>query len=302
MLTGVHFLLSYACTFECDHCFLHCSPNAPGTFTSEQLAAAFDQIARIDSVDNVYFEGGEPFLFYPVLLEGIRMARALDLDVGIVTNAYWATSAADARLWLSPLVDLDIQDLSVSRDEFHGTGADVSCATNAITAARELGIPVGDICIESPAAADREGTGTVVGGKVLFKGRAAEKLTAGLPPRPLSGCISCPHEELARPGRVHIDAYGHVQLCQGISMGNMWKTPLSQLVRDYDATTHPICGPLLKGGPAELAAQYGLRTQACVDECHYCYLLRKELLDRFPEYLAPKQVYGITEERTASTG
>ena len=33
MLTGIHFLLTYSCTSECDHCFLYCSPNAKGTFT-----------------------------------------------------------------------------------------------------------------------------------------------------------------------------------------------------------------------------------------------------------------------------
>ena len=47
---------------------------------------------------------------------------------------------------------------------------------------------------------------------------------------------------------MHVDAYGNVQVCQGISIGNMWQTPLSELVRDYDAARHPIVGPLLTGG------------------------------------------------------
>ena len=32
---------------------------------------------------------------------------------------------------------------------------------------------------------------------------------------------------------------------------------------------------------------------AYVDECHLCFLARKALLQRFPQYLAPKQVYGL---------
>lgn len=29
-----------------------------------------------------------------------------------------------------------------------------------------------------------------------------------------------------------------------------------------------------------------------VDECHFCYLTRKAILSRFPDYLTPKLVYG----------
>jgi len=40
--------------------------------------------------------------------------------------------------------------------------------------------------------------------------------------------------------------------------------------------------------------QYDLDVEGqYVDECHLCYLTRRALLDRFPEYLAPKQVYGL---------
>ncbi len=80
--------------------------------------------------------------------------------------------------------------------------------------------------------------------------------------RPWRKLATCPHEELADPERVHVDAYGNVQVCQGISIGNMWKTPLSELLRDYDAARHPIVGPLLKGGPARLVERFGLKSIA----------------------------------------
>ena len=100
MLKGVHFLLTYKCTFECDHCFLHCGPHMQGTFTREQIAKVLRDMTRIPSAKSVYFEGGEPFLFYPLLVEGVRMARDLDMEVGIVTNGYWGTSEEDAEIWL----------------------------------------------------------------------------------------------------------------------------------------------------------------------------------------------------------
>ena len=108
MLTGVHFLLTYACNFECDHCFLYCGPKAGGTFTVAQLREAYAQIDELGTITSVYFEGGEPFLYYPLLVEGIRLASERKLSVGVVSNAYWATAEEDATLWLRPLTDMGI--------------------------------------------------------------------------------------------------------------------------------------------------------------------------------------------------
>jgi hypothetical protein len=80
-------------------------------------------------------------------------------------------------------------------------------------------------------------------------------------------------------------------------MGNMWQRPLSELALEYKADSHPICGPLTKGGPAQLARQYDVDLEGeYVDECHFCYLVRRALVDRLPEYLAPRQVYGLGEK------
>jgi len=77
-------------------------------------------------------------------------------------------------------------------------------------------------------------------------------------------------------------------------MGNIWETPLPDLVRGYDAQEHPIAGPLLRGGPIRLATEHGLAmNDSYVDECHLCYTARKLLLPCFPRYLAPKEAYGL---------
>jgi len=299
MLTGIHILLTYQCTSECDHCFLHCGPRCDGTFTLSQLRELLSEIEKIGTIDTVYFEGGEPFLFYAVLLEGLRMMRDAGLQAGVVTNGYWATSEEDAAQWLRPMLDLGIADFSVSDDEFHSSRGEQSPGAIAYRAAQELGLPCAKISITKPTVAqpldaDEAKGHPVTGGGVLFKGRAAEKLTGGLPTRPWRELVTCPHEELADPERVHVDAYGNVHVCQGLSIGNMWKTPLSQLWRDHKAGQHPIIGALLEGGPAQLARCYEVTVaDSYVDECHLCYLARKALLPRLPQYLGPKQVYGI---------
>jgi hypothetical protein len=296
MLTGAHFLLSYKCDSECDHCFLYSGPRAKGTFTLAQIRKALGELVKIGTIEWVYFEGGEPFLFYPIMLEGIRLARDKGFKTGVVTNSYFATDEGDAELWLGPLKDLGLSNLSVSDDPFHFDEKDARPKT-ILSAARRLGIPTGPICIERPrvdAEARKADGGEVVGGGALLKGRAVDKLVEGLPRRDPDEFRRCPEEDLRAPKRVHLDAYGHVHLCQGLTMGNMWATPLSEIVRSYRGEDHPICGPLLDGGPALLAQRYQVPLEeGYVTACHFCYKVRLALLDRFPQYLAPRQVYGL---------
>jgi len=299
MLKGIHFLLSYKCDSECDHCFVYSSPQAKGTFTLDQIKRVFDELAKIKTIERVYFEGGEPFLFYPLMYEGIRIASSLGIKTGIVTNAYWATSEGDAELWLKPLQDLGVSDISISDDTFHYEDNEASPSKNALNAAEKLGMSSGSIGIDKPTAEEgivkKQAKGKpVIGGGVMFRGRAVEKLIGSLPRRPWKEFTECPYEDLGNPKRVHLDAYGSIHLCQGLSMGNMWDVPLSKIVKQYDADSHPICKPLINGGPTLLAKEHDIEHEdEYVDACHMCYLVRLALIDRFPQYLAPKSVYGL---------
>lgn len=297
MLSGVHILLTYSCTFECDHCFLHSAPSAPGTFTVKRMSTLIAQAKELPSVEWIFFEGGEPFLYYPLLLLGLRLAQQLGFRTGLVSNCYWATSEADARLWLEPVAEAGVDELQLSDDAYHHGDDPDSPAKRAVAAARELGLPANAICIDRPKVAsitERERGAPIVGGTVMFRGRAAHKLIDPLPTRPWKDMQACLHEELIEPQRLHIDAYGHVHICQGVSIGNVFERPLAEVIADYEPTEHPIVGPLVRGGPAELARTYQVpRAPEYVDECHLCYRTRRALVDRFPEALTPRQVYGL---------
>lgn len=297
MLKHVHILLTYACTFECDHCFLYCSPRAQGTFTLNRLTELLIQAKETGTVESVYFEGGEPFLYYAQMVEGLKIASDMGFDTGIVTNGYWATSEEDAELWLRPLAELGVGYISMSDDSFHG-GEETSPVKAALAAARKLAFPHGVIRINEPVTeSDRDNPGrgeAIEGGTAKMRGRAVEKLTDGLSRHPADQFDACPFEDLETPERVHIDAYGNVHVCQGISIGNIWEKPLSAIFADYDAARHPVCGPLAEGGPARLAQSSAVPVdEGYVDACHLCFLTRRALIDRFPDQLAPRQVYGL---------
>jgi hypothetical protein len=296
-LTGIHFLLSYRCTDECDHCFVWGSPAAEGTMTLAQIRSVLQQAVDLGAVEMVYFEGGEPFLFYPIMLQGLQEAAALGFKRGIVTNCYWATSVEDAVQWLRPIAEVGVDDLSLSSDLFHGEAMMTQAARNGVEAAERLGLPEGVISVEVPegcAAYDDAAKGEpITGGSIRFRGRAVAKLAEGVPRRPWAEFTECPDEDFIDPGRVHVDAFGHLHLCQGLLMGNLWQRPLGEIVDSYDPGRHPIVGPLLEGGPAALVRRYNLpHEDTYIDACHLCYLARDQLRSRFPEFLGPGTVYG----------
>lgn len=284
-LTGLHFLLTLQCVYACDHCFLWGGPDQSGVMTLDFIQAALDQAAETPGLESVYFEGGEPFLYQPVLVGAVNLAVEHGLEVGVVTNAYWATTRRDALAWLEPLAG-KLADLSISADAYHGSadGPD-SQARIALDAAERLNIPAGLIAIDPVEA--------LADSPVRFRGRAAAKLAPKAPGRPAEELTACPDEDLAEPGRVHLDPFGNIHVCQGLVIGNINRRPLARIAAEYDPQDHPIVGPLLQGGPRELARRFGFEPAASYgDACHLCYSVRDWLRERFPEQLTPPGMYG----------
>jgi MoaA/NifB/PqqE/SkfB family radical SAM enzyme len=299
-LSGLHILLTYQCIYECEHCFVWGSPGQSGVLTIEQVEQILDQ-ARQAGVSSIYFEGGEPFLYYAVLIKGVRVAAEMGFSVGIVSNAYWAVSIADALEWLQPFAGR-LADLTVSSDLYHCEKVLGDCPQNALAAAKWMNIPTGMISIAQPETDATQTHGQITDqGAVMFRGRAAVAMAPLAPSAARHAWeefTDCPHEDLREPGRMHVDPLGYLHICQGVVVGNLFETPLKEICSAYDPEMHPICGPLLEGGPAALVSEYNLPHEASyADACHLCYHSRQTLRGRFPQWLAPDQMYGVFNAR-----
>jgi hypothetical protein len=253
------------------------------------------QAKDLGTVKTIFFEGGEPFLYYATLLKGIQEVGRCGFSAGIVTNTYWATSVADAHEVLRPFTGL-LSNLTLSSDLLHWSIPLSQQAQNATKAAETLGIPTGMISVARP---DKETPLSPDGlpyaeGKVMYRGRAVEKLVQHAPRQPWPEFTACPHENLRDPGRVHLDPLGNLHICQGISIGNIFQTQLKEICAGFDPDLHPIIGPILRGGPAELVRIYDLpHADGYADACHLCYESRRLLRGRFPTELTPDQMYGV---------
>jgi hypothetical protein len=278
-LTRIHFLITYGCTAECDHCFLWGSPRRTSGMTPSQIDAFLDEIVSLGTITAVCAEGGESFARPDLLMHLVRAATARGLSVSALTNASWVRSREQAARRVAELAAAGLSSLGVSTDEWHRASIPVERVEMLL-----------EICGAAGLAASRMETRLE---KVMFRGRAAERLASFAPMRPACELTACPHENLAAPARVHLDCYGRLHLCQGLCVGPGNPT---QACAAYEPGAHPIVRILLEGGPYALgkfAAERGFDLKSgYADACHLCYLAREWLRPDYPDLLGPDETYG----------
>ena len=290
-LEAVHLLTTYRCERECDHCFVWAGPGQALTMPIGFIREVLSQAREVEGVKTIYFEGGEPFMYYPTLLEGARLARSMGFEIGIVTNGYWGLTVEDALLCLRPFAELGVSDLSISDDEYHRMSEEDLRASNVVVAAEQLGILVGVLRVCKPGTED-EG-----GGQLYFRGRASEKVAPEHCKKDPMQLTSCP-EDLDRPSRVHIDPLGLVHVCQGLVVGDVRSQRLVDIVNGYDCSEMPVISALVEGGPAALVRRFRLELpiERFADDCHLCYVAREMLRAKYPLNLGPDAMYGREDQ------
>jgi len=282
---------------ECDHCFVWGSPSSKGIFTLSGIRTILAEARKLGTVDHISLEGGEPFLYYPIMVKAAKEAAELSFGVEVLSNCYWGSSREDAVEWLLPLAGIKDLKLSLSSDLYHGEDWEVEQTRNAVRAAKTLGLETTIIAVKYPKAESRcpdQIEGAEVGlWELMYRGRAASQLAPKASGRPWHEFRECPYENLSEPSRVHVDPFGYVHVCQGISIGNAWRKPFSRIIEEYDPAQNPILEPLIHDGPAALAERFGLpHDESYADACHLCYAARCMLRNRYLNTLAPSQMYG----------
>lgn len=299
MLKNIHILLTYTCPLQCDHCFIFASPRASGKLTPAQVTHLLEQTSTIKTIEWVYFEGGEPFLVYPLLLSSVNRAKRLGFKVGVISNGYFGRSEEAAMRYLKPLVALGLDRFYISNDRFHYKNIENSPAGKVIKASIKLGLPITRIRIGEPQSSEQD---PILNNDLfhdetrplMMVGRAAEKIQFNPPKDDWQSFIFCPFKDLEDPESIYIDPFGNAQFCQGITLGNVWSSPLHDLMDQLDIASHPIYGLIRQDGPKGLAEEYNIAPLAeYQDACHLCYSARRQLVNRFPEYLSPPQVYNL---------
>jgi len=263
----------------------------------EQVRNVLKEAKKLETVDYISIEGGEPFLYYPIMVKAVEEAVDLGFHVEILSNCYWATCYEDAVEWLIPIAEAKNVELTLSSDLYHGDSWVIREVENAVRAAKTLGIKTGILAVKCPHA-DVPCPSRIEGVKVdlwelMYRGRAFSKLTERASKKSWREFTKCPYEDFTKQERVHIDPFGYVHVCQGISIGNAWQKPFSKIIEEFNPYENPILEPLIRGGPVALVEKFNLpHDEFYADACHLCYAARLLLRNRYPEILTPNQMYG----------
>lgn len=295
----INLLLTYTCPLRCKHCYVFSNPRAKGKFTNGSLKEILNQMVELDSVEWIIFNGGEPFWHFQLLLSGIKQARRSGFKVGVITNGYFARTEGTAANFLRPIRQLKVSHLYISDDTFHYNTKKDTPAKRALRAAASIGIPSSRVCIGSNPNINtkilaKDDDSPKFESRLKLRGRAATLSTDEINSSNWHEFTQCPLEDMDKPERISIDPFGNVSVCQGLTLGNAFISPLKSIIKSFKIENHPVLSLLKKGGPALLTKHFSIQPEnGYGDACHLCFMTRTALMDLFPQYLAPKQVYGL---------
>ena len=132
---------TYQCTAECTHCGTASSPRDKTWLPDELLHEAIEQAAAA-GYQLIVFTGGEPTLAGEALLQGMRHAASLGMDVRLVTNAYWANSAAAAAQRIQEFVGAGLNEINLSTGDQHARFVSLDNIMRATRTAVQAGLKV----------------------------------------------------------------------------------------------------------------------------------------------------------------
>jgi len=329
-------MLSYKCSAECKHCLYACSPKWSGDWMKEKdlyrllynlspkVEASMFGSSHIGVNSGIHFSGGEPFLNFELLTEGIRMAKELDIpSIFVETNSVWATNEDVTREKLNTLKNQGMNGILVSVNPFFvehvpfdrvKRAAKISYeifGSNTIIYQPEFFYEFNEMGLSGTLPFDAYIAGkskVELTQKVEFfiGGRAPYKLESyGLFPHfPANLIMNIPcNTSLIRSWHNHFDNYGNFQpgFCGGISLGN-WNE-LNQLVEEgVELDDKPILKYLIEDDFRNLLEYaknkgYSERKNGYLSKCHLCTDIRKFLAkQKNYKELQPRAFYAFLEE------
>ncbi|MDD5034413.1 MAG: radical SAM/SPASM domain-containing protein [Methylococcaceae bacterium] len=136
----VGLMYTKACPLACGHCVTESSPSAKGKMGLEQAKSYLPAIQQYSST--VCLTGGEPLLFYQEILELTREAKALGLEVSLVSGAGWVRGEKPARNRMQELVEAGLSTICISWDRYHEEFSSRERAVLLAKLAAEAGLDV----------------------------------------------------------------------------------------------------------------------------------------------------------------
>ena len=298
-------MLTYQCSNACKHCLYRCAPaGEPRFMPRDRIDRTMQALAEERTLLGIHFAGGEATLHWSRLEYALDSARRHGVPVDYLeTNAGWCDDFETARDGFLSLQKAGLDGVLISASLFHLEYTPLEKTNAAIAAAREV-FGRGGVMVWTPDVLEimnrnlePDGTyplaescrriGISARGTDLWRmhsyvrpgGRAAERLSSGLPHSPPT---EFRHDDcagvLGSTQHFHVDPSGNLYTghCPGISVAS-----IENLHPQVTAQDAPAFWCLLEGGPyllwRELAPEFEPTAEGYVGKCHFCLEVRKHL-------------------------
>jgi hypothetical protein len=306
----VGIILSYRCHTACKHCLYNCGPGwEKEPMSTETLREALQAITTWPRAPQVHFTGGEPFLFFPLLLEGVKRATQLGITSYVETSAQWCLDSNEAAQRFQTLREAGLQAVLISCSPFHAETIPPLRTLEAVHAALEVFGSEGVILylpdflrviqafdLDRPTPLSRyeerygvEGARRILwqGYSIISGGRSGYEL-GHIAPRRAAEAFSqadCALDILYAH-HSHLDLYGNYisGFCGGLSVGDWHDLP--QLRLDFSEGRYPaLVEILVERGPygllelARATSGYQPLPAGYAGKCHLCVDVRHRLFD-----------------------
>ena len=260
-------ILSYRCHSGCKHCLYNSGPAwGMEAISSEMLRQALQTTLGWDRPPQIHLTGGEPFIYFDLLLEGTRIAADLGITVYAETSAMWCTDEEMARGRFAALRDAGMTAVLISCSPFHAEKIPPVRTVRAVRAALDVfgqhGVIVYlpgflqliqqfDLERPTPISHYQELLGVDQASQLLWGGyglisggRAGYKLGHLVDPEPAETFAgeNCTGDILYAP-HSHMDLYGNYipAFCGGLTAADWrYNDPLLRPYPDAALAFHPV--------------------------------------------------------------
>jgi MoaA/NifB/PqqE/SkfB family radical SAM enzyme len=294
-------LLTYKCNAECEFCYYNCSPKQGGLMPVEMAINAWRSLRELAGENaKIHITGGEPFLYWEHLVEILQEANKCNLgpvDM-IETNSYWATNDRITKDRLKMLDGLDMNRLKISCDPFHQEYVDIELVRRLARIAKDL-LGKERVLVRweryleqsqvkftaehaETAEKDRLYIETLKDYPCRFTGRAGGRIAEMVSNKTIEEIskLNCRDTFLGAKG-IHIDPFGNVfsGTCSGIIIGNVTKTNLDEIWKNWQPGDDKLIEKLFRAGPFGLldeAVKEGYKPAGkYAGKCHLCTSIRQ---------------------------
>jgi len=323
-LQSLSILVGMKCNCKCPHCFYFPRNDNHVPLDPDLLDDALKSIAGQHNILSVNFAGGEPFYYYDVMLECIKRLRKHGIQYfTLSTNAGWATSVKTAQERLNELIRCGLGGMGVSADGFHQRTVPLENVFNTLEAggvqrargenftvyvvSTYLGYYSYDCPVNRRTTEIRHKiwdagyypieTFACAHGRAGFIIPTELHVNKKLDRKCWEVKVGILHPE--GPSMVSIDPSGFVDGCFGVSLGNLYKESLRDILYRYFKNPGPVVKTLREKGAQglrDIAVGKGfVPAGGYFDECHLCHAVRNYLKencgDEFGEFLNPVFCY-----------